>query len=288
MDQLSELLNRPLLHLGDSTLTLWGALKAVLILVLSFLVSRWVAHRILRRILNRTSADAGVANAIVTLTYYVLLVVGLSILLSEMGVNTAGLSVFAGAVGLGVGIGLQDLAKNFFSGLFLLIARPIKPGDRIVTEDLEANVKRIGTYFTTVQTLDDASVIIPNHDLLNSRLLNWTYETEARRFRIPIGVSYQSDPQKVREVLLKVAHADADVEREPAPEVWLREFGDSSINFELVVWTKTMTYRPLQMASQLNFAIHAALQTAGIEIPFPQRDLHLRSSSVSFGAFGGA
>lgn len=233
--------------------------------------------------MRRAGVDAGVENAVVTITYYVLLVVGLSVLLSELGISTANLAVFAGAIGLGVGIGLQDIAKNFVSGLVMLVTRPIKPGDRIVTDELEADVKHIGAYFTSVQTLDHASVIIPNYDLLNSRLLNWTYENEKRRFRVPIGVHYKSDPEQVRRVLLDVAMRNEHVLQDPPPEVMLKEFADSSINFELLVWTATMTYRPFQMRSDLNFAIHKALLDAGIEIPYPQRDVHVRSSSVPLG-----
>lgn len=278
MTPISEFLNQPLLQVGGATITLWGVLKALLILVASFLVARLVAFRILRRVLNRTLSDRGVSNAIVTITYYSLLVVGLSILLSQIGINTTSLSVFAGALGLGLGIGLQDVAKNLVSGLVLLAARPIKPGDRIVTEGLEADVEKIGPYFTSVRTLDDASVIIPNYNLLNSRLVNWTYESDARRYRVPIGVHYSSDPEQVRDVLLAVAREAPEVDDDPEPEVWLLQFGESSIDFELVVWSREMTYRPFQFRSRLNFAIHKAFRESGIEIPYPQRDVHVRSS----------
>lgn len=283
MEGFQEVLNRPLLEIGDWTFTLAMVVKALVILFLSLLLSRVIARGFLRRVLKKAGIDVGVANAIVTITYYLLPLIGLSFLMGEMGINTANLAVFAGAIGLGVGFGLQDIAKNFIAGLVLLVTRPIKPGDRIVTDGLEADVKKIGAYFTSVQTLDDASVIIPNHDLLNSRLLNWTYENEKRRFRVPIGVHYNSDPILVRDVLLKVAGENSDVVPEPPPVVLLKEYADSSINFELVVWTATMTYRPFQMISDLNFAIHKALKEAGIEIPYPQRDLHIRSTSVPLG-----
>jgi len=283
MEAITDFLNEPLLQIGDWTFTLALVVKAIVILALSVFLSRLIARGVLRRAMKKAGVDVGVENAVVTITYYVLLIVGLTFLLAELGISTANLAVFAGAIGLGVGIGLQDIAKNFISGLVLLVARPIKPGDRIVTDGLEADVKKISAYFTSVQTLDHASVIIPNHDLLNSRLLNWTYENDRRRYRVPIGVHYRSDPEQVREVLLKVASENSNVLPEPAPEVLLKEFADSSINFELVVWTATMTYRPFQMQSDLNFAVHRALKGAGIEIPYPQRDVHIRSSSVPLG-----
>lgn len=280
MNQISEFLNQPLLEVGGATLTLWGVLKAVFTLVASFLVARLVAFRILSKVLSRTLSDRGIANAIATATYYALLIAGLSVLLSQIGISTTSLSVFAGALGLGLGIGLQDVAKNLVSGLVLLAARPIKPGDRIITEGLEADVEKIGPYFTSVRTVDDASVIIPNYDLLNSRLVNWTYESDARRFRIPIGVHYNSDPEQVRDVLLRVAREAPEVDDDPVAEVRLLQFGESSLDFELVVWSREMTYRPFQLRSRLNFAIHRAFRESGIEIPYPQRDVHLRSSSV--------
>lgn len=281
METLEELLNRPILEIGDWTFSLAVVVHALIIAIATFAVSRVLSH-LLRRGLRRSGVDTGVENAIATIAYYLLLLTGFSFLLSELGIGTANIAVFAGAIGLGVGIGLQDIAKNFISGLILLIARPVKPGDRIITDDLEADVRTIGAYFTSVQTLDDATVIIPNYELLNSPLVNWTYLDTQRRFRIPIGVHYQSDPEHVRDVLLAVAHENALVSQDPPPSVLFREFADSSLNFELVVWTKTMAHRPLQMVSDLNFAIFKALKGAAVEIPYPQMDVHLRSA-VSVG-----
>ncbi|MCH8274273.1 MAG: mechanosensitive ion channel [Armatimonadetes bacterium] len=281
MQQVLDWATRPLVEIGAWEVTALNILALILLPVAVFLVARTVRRVLLNRVLKRSPLDRGMQNTIATMTYYVLLFVGLLAVLSSIGINITSLTVFTGALGLGVGIGLQEVARNFISGLVLLMARPIKPGDRIEVGDLEGDIRRIGTYSTIVVTLDDAAVIVPNSWLLENNLVNWTHTGERRRLRIPIGVHYNSDPALVRTTLLQVAEESPDVIAEPKPEVLLTEFGDSSVNFELLVWTHTHVFRPRLLRSKLYFAIHAALKENEIEIPYPQRDLHIRSSAVA-------
>ena len=181
---------------------------------------------------------------------------------------------------VGIGFGLQNIASNFISGLVILAERPITIGDRVEVAGVAGQVQQIRARSTVILTNDNITMIVPNTKFIDSPVTNWTYGDPRVRFRIPIGVAYDSDLEKVRNALLEVAREDSHVLTQPEPTVFLETFGESSINLELVVWSKEMSYRPRRFRSDLNFAIAQKLREAGIEIPSPQRDLHFRDGVV--------
>jgi small-conductance mechanosensitive channel len=193
-----------------------------------------------------------------------------------IGINLTGLAFFIGILSVGIGFGLQNIANNFVSGLILLFERPIKPGDMVSVGDTEGRVQEIQMRATTVLTRDNVTIIVPNSQLVSEKVINWSHKDPKVRIHIPIGVAYGSDVQLVTELLLKVAKGHPQVMDEPPPNVWFVDFGDSSLNFELLVWINNPILRK-QIQSDLNYAIDAVFRQHNVTIPFPQRDLHLCS-----------
>ncbi len=259
----------------------WGQL--ILTLVLTVLIL-WLTRRLVRRYLERGLRARGIkpasAQAAATLTYYGLVALGILVALQTTGVDLSSLAVLGGALGVGIGFGLQNVVGNFVSGLVLLLEQPVKVGDRIEIGGLLGTVRRIGGRATTVVTNDDIAIIVPNNDFVTQRVTNWSFTGGSVRIVVPVGVSYQSDPRVVRDTLLEVARNHEGVADKPQPDVIFTEFGDSALLFELRIWTSAFISTPKLLASALNFAIWDALAAKGIEIPFPQRDLHVRSGSL--------
>ncbi len=189
------------------------------------------------------------------------------------------LTILASALSIGLGIGLQNIAKNFGSGLILVFERPIQVGDFIEVGDLNGTVERIGARSTEIRTLDRVSIIVPNSRFLDSEVINWSHGNPISRLHLPLGVAYGSDPQQVRTVLIESASGHPKVLASPAPSLLFKGFGDSSLDFELLVWTAEPDKQFL-LKSDLYFLIYEVLNQNQIEIPFPQRDLHLRSGKV--------
>ncbi len=230
--------------------------------------------------LARTNVEIGVREAIASIIRYLLLALGFIVVVQASGIDLSALTVLAGALGIGIGFGLQNVVNNFVSGLIILFERPIKVGDRIDVGGVAGNVVNISPRATTVVTNDNIAVIVPNSDFISSKVTNWSYTDRDVRLNFPVGVSYRSDPEVVRRVLEEVAAENPGVLKNPAPDVLLREFGDSSLNFNLRVWTREFSTKPGVLRSQIYYAAWKKLQAHNIEIPFPQRDLHIRSGSL--------
>src|SRR5436189_3019582 len=249
----------------------------VALLVAVFWLSSGTKHFLFNRLLAQSGLDRALQYAIAQIIANVVLVVGVLIVLENTGIHLGALAVFAGAVGVGVGFGLQNIASNFISGLVILAERPITIGDRVEVAGITGQVKQIRARSTVILTNDNIAMIVPNTKFIDSPVTNWTYGDPRVRFRVPVGVAYGSDVKKVSEALIAAGRSNPHVLDDPAPSVFLKEFGASSINFELVVWSSEMSHRPSCFKSDLNFAIEEKLREAGIEIPNPQRDLHIRS-----------
>ncbi len=266
-------------QLGEFQLVPLRLLLAIALFALLVTAARWAQTRLERHWLRYARIDHGAREAIVTITGYVLIVISALIGLSIAGFEFRNLAIIAGALSVGIGFGLQNIVNNFVSGLILLFERPVKTGDWIVVGSTEGYVKRIRIRSTQIQTFDRADVIVPNSELISQQVTNWMlYDTQGRA-RVPVGVAYGSDTQKVKAVLEKLAQDHPSVitdDSYPQPKVLFLGFGDSSLNFELRCFIRNIDNR-LQVVSDLNFAIDAAFRAEGIEIPFPQRDLHLRS-----------
>src|SRR6266568_2851624 len=257
------------------------SLLQIFLLIALLVAVFWISSRTKRFLFNRFLVNSGLDRAlqyaIAQIIANVVLVVGVLIVLENTGIHLGALAVFAGAVGVGVGFGLQNIASNFISGLVILTERPITVGDRVEVAGIAGQVQHIRARSTVIVTNDNITMIVPNTKFIDSPVTNWTYGDPRVRFRIPVGVAYGSDVNKVREALLAAANENANTLKDPAPSVFLEKFGENSIDFELVVWSSEMSYRPRRYRSDLNFAMEQKLREAGIEIAFPQRDLHIRS-----------
>lgn len=271
----------PLVHLGKTEVTTGTLCQFFFLLVLVYYLAgrirKWLIEGV--PVINRLELGARVA--IGTIARYVVLLTGLVVALQTVGIDLTTFNVLAGAVGIGIGFGLQNVANNFISGLILLFERPIKVGDRIEVGAIDGDVVEIGARSTTVLTNDNIAIIIPNSKFTNETITNWKYNDSKVRFRIPVGVSYASDVHFVKKLLVEVAVQNPDTMKDPPPQVWFRGFGPSSLDFELLVWNCTLVHRRWQFISDLNFSIFETFQRHGIVIPFPQRDLHIRTGFVA-------
>jgi small-conductance mechanosensitive channel len=264
------------LEVGHLSVSLGDILGFVLVIWLSILVSRFLRFFLEEEVFVRVRLARGVPGTVSRLTHYSVIALGFMVALSASGFGLDRLTVLAGAFGVGVGFGLQDVVKNFVSGLILLFERPIKIGDQIEFGGMSGEVTGIGIRASTLRNYEGADVIVPNGTLLAGQLTNWTYASAPRRMEITVGVAYGTEPKQVLELLLRVASEHADICKTPAPMALFVGFGDSALNFSLRAWT-ARTDRYLGIKSELTAAVNATLNQAGIEMPFPQRDLHLRS-----------
>ncbi len=267
-------------------------LVQIFLLIALLLAVFWFSARtktfLFNRLLVNSGLDRSLQHAISQIVSNVVLVAGLFIVLDNAGIHLGTLTVFAGAVGVGIGFGLQNIASNFISGLVILAERPITIGDRVEVAGVAGQVQQIRARSTVILTNDNISMIVPNTKFIDSPVTNWTYGDPRVRFRIPVGVAYGSDLDKVREGLLEVARGTEEVLTDPGPSVFLDKFGDNSIHLELVVWSDQMSNRPRRFRSDLNFAIARKFQELGIEIPNPQRALSFRSGTVRVELASGA
>lgn len=237
----------------------------------------WLMRSLLEEeVFPHRQIDRGVRDSINKLLHYALLTLGVLMALSLTGIDLKNFAVLAGALGIGIGFGLQNIVNNFVSGLILLFERPIKNGDMIVLDGDWGEVRKIGLRSTTIETFDQAEVIVPNSILVSEKVTNWTLTSEQCRIVVPVGVAYGSDIEKVLQILYEAARQHPEVLDTPPPSAIFTSFGASSLDFELRVWARSVSHR-LLIKSDLLLFIDRRFREAGVEIPFPQRDLHLRS-----------
>src|SRR5881396_624355 len=246
------------------------SLLQIFLLIALLVAVFWISSRTKRFLFNRLLAQSGLDRAlqyaIAQIIANVVLVVGVLIVLENTGIHLGALAVFAGAVGVGVGFGLQNIASNFISGLVILAERPITIGDRVEVAGITGQVQQIRARSTVIRTNDNITMIVPNTKFIDSPVTNWTYGDPRVRFRIPVGVAYGSDINKVRQALLAVGRENSNTLEDPAPNVFLDKFGESSIDFQLIVWSEEMSRRPSRFKSDLNYLICKHLDAAEIEL----------------------
>lgn len=264
---------------GENSYSVLDVALLVILLAGVMNLAKTVQQLLRTRVLKATGLNRGAQEAVAFVANYVLLFIGTLVLLQLWGFDLSSLTVFASVLGVGIGLGLQGFAKNFISGMVLIFEQPIKVGDFISVGDYQGTVERINVRSTEIRTLDQISVIVPNSEFLESEVVNWDHGSSISRLQIPVGVSYGSSPAKVREALMDAATDYSGVLNEPAPRVFFTEFGDSSLNFMLLVWTDEPE-KQYAIKSDLNFRIETILRHREIEIPFPQRDLHVRSGKL--------
>jgi small-conductance mechanosensitive channel len=272
-----EIMNMSLFNLGDSKLTIGLLLTLILSFVILFVGAEWIRKLIINKILSRYRLDIGTRKSIGTMVKYFLILAGIFSILQTNGLDLSAFGILAGAVGVGIGFGLQNITNNFISGLIILFEQPIKEGDRIEVGDVSGDVIKISARSTMIVTNDNISIIVPNSQFIDSQVINWSHNDRNIRFNFPVGVSYKEDPQKIKKILLEVAKNNSGVLNLPEPDVLFDEFGDSSLNFSLRVWTSEYINRPKVLKSQLYYEIFRKFKEEGVEIPFPQRDLNLGS-----------
>ena len=226
-------------------------------------------------VLQRLEVDPGNRNAIITISLYLITAVGLVTALDIIGVGWDQVQWLVAALGVGLGFGLKEIFSNFFSGLILLLERPIRVGDTVTLDNLSGTISRINIRATTITDWDRKEIIVPNNTFITGSLINWARNDPITRVVIPVGVGYDSDPARVHEVLLAVATSHSLVLKEPAPAVVFLKFGDSALEFEVRVFVRELAHR-LPLTHELHNLILRALRANQIEIPFPQRDVHLR------------
>lgn len=275
-----EFMNQELFKLGDTPVSLASLFQLAAVLVLSLVAARLTRTLLRSRILSRTSLDLGQQYSIARLAGYVVALLGFLIGVSMWKVvDLTSLNVLVGALGVGVGFGLQNVVNNFVSGLLILFERPFQLGHRVEVGGIVGRVAQIGARSTTIITNDNIAMIVPNSKFVEESVINWSHGNDRRvRFRLPVGVGYGSDPRQVERLLLEVAGRGKDVLSDPPPVVVFLGFGESSLDFELRVWTDTLFERPKVFMSSLYFDIWEILKKHGIEIPFPQRDVHIKEA----------
>lgn len=264
-------------QIGELTFSPLKAFAGFLIFLILWICARAIKHTIKQRYKMDSAMDSGAVDALVTISGYTGFIVAALTGALIAGINLSNLAIIAGALSVGIGFGLQNIINNFVSGLILLFEQPIKKGDWIVIGNTEGFVKRISVRSTVIQSFDNADIIVPNSDLISKEVINWTHDDRSGRLRIPVGVAYGSDIELVRSILLKVAMAHPKVlkdEKHPKPKVLFRNFGDSSLDFMLVCHIQNITER-FDVETDLRSQIDAEFRTANINIPFPQRDVHI-------------
>ena len=263
---------------GKTTFKIKNLFMVVAAFAVIALLARGVRRLLLNYILNRTPMDLSVRHVVATSAQYLIVIVGFLVLLqSAAHIDLTMLGLVAGGVGVGVGFGLQNIANNLISGIFILFERPIKVGDRIEVGEVHGHVVHIAARATTVRTNDNIDHIIPNSSFTSFNVINWSHGDQKVRFRVPVPVAYGTDARLVERLLLEVAEENENVLKEPSPRVVFWAFGDSALEFQLRVWTTRMLHRRGVFVGQINLAIYEKFQRHGIHIPFPQRDLHLKT-----------
>ncbi|MDX1496536.1 MAG: mechanosensitive ion channel [Salinisphaeraceae bacterium] len=257
-------------------------LVGIFLFALLITATRWIKRRLNNRWLHHTPMHPGTREAVATMFGYITFIIALLIGLTFAGFNLSSLTIIAGALGVGIGFGLQNIANNFISGLILLFERPIRPGDFISVGETTGFVRKVSIRSTELETLDRMSVIVPNSDMLANHVQNWTLRDPFGRIIIPVGVAYGSDTELVKKILLDVAANNDDVIKAghpfiPGPQVLFKGFGDSSLDFELRVFIRQVDKR-LLITSAINFAIDAGFREHKVNSPFPQRDLWFRNA----------
>ncbi|MFO8084223.1 MAG: mechanosensitive ion channel [Desulfobacterales bacterium] len=274
MVNIFNVLNYPF-HLGQMRFSLLNLFYAFLIVLLTKGVVRFWQHILRDKLLDQSGLEPGLKDSVISITVYLVWVIGILIALHAFGLNATSLAVVFGALGIGLGFGLQNIFNNFISGIILLFERPIQVGDAVEVNGLWGIVRKINVRSTQVQTYDNASLIIPNSDFISAQVTNWSFKDLRLRRTVSVGVAYGSDIHLVKKTLEEIADKIHNVLKYPKPEVLFSDFGDSALIFRLRVWTN-LDYM-LSVESEIRFEINRLFNEKNIEIAFPQRDLHIRT-----------
>lgn len=277
MEQLLTFLNNEIIKIGGKSFSPGDLMLLVFSVLFLFFVASRIQRLLVRRIFPRYNMEPGAGDAVGRIVQYIILVLGMMVILQTSGIDISSLGIIFGALSIGIGFGLQNITNNFISGLIILFERPIKVGDRVEIEGVAGNITKISARSTTIITNDNIAIIVPNSEFINSKVINWSLNDNTVRFNFPVGVAYHEDPDHIRRLLVEVAEECDGVLVDPVPDVLFEEFADSSLDFNLRVWSQKYADRPKVLKSMLYYKIFEKFKEAGVEIPFPQRDLHIKS-----------
>ena len=253
--QIMAFFNLTLFTLGKTQVSVWTIVYVVVVGFLLFWLTGKLNNLLVYRLMSKSKIDIGTRAALGSFLRYFLITIGFIILLQTAGINLSSLTVLLGALGVGIGFGLQTITNNLISGLIIFLERPIKVGDRIEVDDVAGNVTDISMRATEILTNDNISIIVPNSEFISKTVINWSHSDRNVRFNFPVAVSYREDADKVRDILTDVAMQEEAVLKDPAPDVLIRDFADSAVIFNLRVWTRDLTDRPGVLKSRLYYAI---------------------------------
>lgn len=272
-----ELLNITLFKLKETPVTILSVLIFILFIVGFSYLGSFVKRILNEKILLRYVSDAGLRFTLARMTQYIIVIVGMLVSFQFIGVNLTSLAVIFGFLSVGIGFGLQNITSNFISGLIVLFERPISIGDRVIVNGIEGDVQEINIRSTTVKSINNIAVIVPNSEFISKDVINYSYGDHTYRLVVSVGVSYNSDLDLVIKALNEVAEESESVLKHPKHDVHLRSFGDSAWDMKLLVWVKNVKEH-YSILNEINQAIVRKFKKYDIEIPFPQRDINFRSS----------
>ena len=264
------------MQVGATRISVLATIKLVLALALLWLLAQCLGRVIENRISGAEFVNPGMQVALVKLIKFVLLVVAFLLALDTVGIDLTALTVFGGALGVGLGFGLQRIASNFISGFIVLFDRSIRPGDVITIGDNFGWVQELHARYVVVKDRDGVERLIPNETLITNEVINWSYSDRNVRLKIPVSISYDNDPEQAMALMEEAARVNPRVLEEPQPAARLMAFGDNGIELELRVWIQDPEAGLANVRSDINLAIWRSFKDAGIVIPYPQRDLHIR------------
>lgn len=272
------------ISIGGTKITIINIAYLIIFLIFFTFVSRIIKKALQNRVLPRTRLDIGARASFVNVVIYTFWILAIYTGINILGINLSSLAFMAGALGIGIGFGLQNIVNNFMSGIILLFDPSIQVGDMVQIGEDWGTVNRINIRTTIVQTFDNASLIIPNSQMLSNRVTNWSFKDPKVRRQVDVGVAYGSDVQKVRTILLKIVSDMTEIMNDPAPRVDFRDFADSALIFRVRFWITSPEFW-LAAPTELRFKIDEEFKKNGIEIAFPQQDIHIRSASGLEGIF---
>jgi len=267
-----------LFQINQTWITPSSLILFTLMILIFYILSRFLQKIVIKNVLSRFQLDNGTKYNLLRVSHYLIMIVGIVVAFQFVGIDLTGLAFIFGLLSVGIGFGLQNVTSNFVSGLILLFERPIKIGDRVTVGEIEGDITAINMRSTTIRSLNNITIIVPNSEFVSSQVVNWSHGDPKIRLDVEVGVSYNSDLDTVIRSLEEVAQESPQVLKDPKPEVIFSNFGDSAWNMQLRIWLE-QPYEYYRIRSKINCAIVRKFRDNGVEIPFPQRDLHIRSST---------
>lgn len=274
------LLSTPLFELGNSSISVASLFVVLLILTVFYIISK-IIERGVHNLLKNKSIDQGVKGSIERFSRYLVVMIGAFVSLDTIGISLTSIAALGAVLMVGIGFGLQNIAQNFISGIIILLERPIKKNDIVYVGGVSGRVRDIRVRSTVIETRDDVAIIVPNSQFIAEQVVNDSFSGHQIRRTLKVGVAYGSDIEKVTQILTKIASGHEHVLKEPGPKVLFMDFGSSSLDFELRFWVSELWTTDV-ILSDLRYAIDREFRSGGVEIPFPQRDLHIKTSEPQF------